>query len=97
MQTLLIPTLLEPTLEREDTETAWLEPPRGPAPPDLARIFADIADTAITRAAGIPCSLAEYRDGLAMIVRRLQSTIDSVPVFAPGFEGPRGSVLGRLP
>ena len=78
-------------------ERAWLEPPRGPAPPDLARIFADIADTAITRAAGIACSLAEYRDGLAMIVRRLQSTIDSVPVFAPGLDGPRGSVLTRLP
>lgn len=97
MQTLMIPTLLEPPVEYEDAETAWLEPPRGQAPPDLARIFADIADTAITRAAGIPCSLAEYRDGLAMIVRRLQATVDSVPVFAPGFDGPRGSVLTHLP
>jgi hypothetical protein len=48
---------------------------------DLEGIFSDIVDTAISRAAGIPCLIDEYREGLRLMVSRLTCTIDSLPRF----------------
>jgi hypothetical protein len=48
---------------------------------DLERIFGDIVDTAITRAASIPCFVDDYRHGLELMVTRLNMTIRSLPRY----------------
>jgi hypothetical protein len=97
MQTLMVPMLLEEPVECEERLVPWGPPARGLASQDLVRIFNDIIDTAITRAAGIPCSLDEYRQGLDLMVRRLGSTIGSLPVFPPGMESARPGSFASSP
>jgi hypothetical protein len=55
--------------------------PRRPArrdaagPRDIDGIFSDIVETAVTRAAGIPCSPEEYLQGLEVMMAHLERVI----------------------
>src|SRR5262245_27441277 len=86
MNTVLMPALLSQPAESDERLAAWASAP-APVARDLASIFIDIVDTAITRAAGIPCSLDEYRDGLELMSQRLGRTIASLPVLTVRVEG----------
>ncbi len=95
MNTVLMPTLLGQPAESDERPPVW---PSDPAPVarDLTSIFIDIVDTAITRAAGIPCSLDEYRDGLELMSQRLGRTIASLPILTARVEDRVPSVLPPL-
>ena len=75
-----VPTILDRPATSIERFRTWNRPP-SIAFTDLERIFADIVETAITEAASIPCSITEYREGLVLMVSRLEDTIASAAQF----------------
>jgi hypothetical protein len=75
-----VPGVLGESARTEEKVPAWV-PSSSIAFTDLERIFSDIIDTAIISAASVACSIGEYREGLELMVSRLEMTISSTAAF----------------